>query len=469
MKSNSHPNSLVFIRTKLILVVLLFIVIAQHLTAQAPQSIPYQAVVRNADGSVMANAALTLTFKMHDVAATGTVVYQETHSLVSNDQGLVSCSVGNGTVVQGSFAGINWGSGAKFMQVLMNAGNGDVDLGTQQLMSVPYALYSNGVHVNVSATGDTLTIGGNDIVVPGISAANVVYGCTDNTACNYNGLANQNDNSCLFIGAACDDGNANTINDIINSNCTCMGTIINSSGIGAQVLPGIATCANEYISVTGCAGQTSLDYDGRTYDLVEIGGQCWFADNLATDQYRNGDLIPTGFNDFAWAQLTTGAYSINADLTSNDAIYGKLYNWFCSVDSRGLCPTGWHVPTDCEWMYLEFQLGCPLIDLDREGWAGPLVGGQLKSLYLWNSPNLGASNSTGFSAIPGGIRHVNNQSWSSPTVAYTAHGLNGIWWTSTTDGSTLALSRELSSQSNLIGREWFNSEQSGLSIRCIKD
>ena len=100
---------------------------------QAPMSIPYQAVVHNADGSVMANAALTMTFKIHDVAATGNVVYQETHSLSSNAQGLVVCAVGSGTAEQGTFAGIQWGSGAKFMHVLMNAGSGEIDLGTEQI------------------------------------------------------------------------------------------------------------------------------------------------------------------------------------------------------------------------------------------------------------------------------------------------------------------------------------------------
>jgi hypothetical protein len=111
-------------------------------SAQAPQSIPYQAVVRNTDGSVMANTAITMTFMIHDVTATGTVVYEENHTATTNAQGLISLNVGGGSVVSGAFSGINWGSGSKFLHVLMNAGNGIVDLGTQQMMSVPYALYS---------------------------------------------------------------------------------------------------------------------------------------------------------------------------------------------------------------------------------------------------------------------------------------------------------------------------------------
>jgi hypothetical protein len=112
--------------------------ITAFLWAQAPQGIPYQAVLRNADGTVMASSAVNLTFMIHDGAANGTVVYQESHSLTSNSQGLVSCVVGSGVVSQGNFANINWGGGAKFLQVMM----GSTDLGTQQMLSVPYALYA---------------------------------------------------------------------------------------------------------------------------------------------------------------------------------------------------------------------------------------------------------------------------------------------------------------------------------------
>jgi hypothetical protein len=120
----------------------LFSAISIFIFAQAPQSIPYQAVVRNTDGSNMANAAVIITFKIHDNSANGTVVYEETHATTTNAQGLVSLNVGGGTAVTGTFSGIQWGTGSKFLHVLMNAGNVVVDLGTQQMLSVPYALYA---------------------------------------------------------------------------------------------------------------------------------------------------------------------------------------------------------------------------------------------------------------------------------------------------------------------------------------
>jgi uncharacterized protein (TIGR02145 family) len=360
--------------------------------------------MRNADGSVMANSAVDLTFMMHDGSATGTVVYQESHALTSNAQGLVSCVVGNGVVSQGNFANINWGSGAKFLHVMM----GTTDLGTQQMLSVPYALHANGVGVRASATGDTLTIGGNSVIVPGISAANLTS-----------------------IG-----------------------------GLGSQVLVGNTTCANEYISVTGCGGQTSLTYDGRTYDLVEIGGQCWFADNLATDQYRNGDLIPTGLDNTTWQNTTAGAYAIYNNDPANDVTYGKLYNWYTTVDSRGLCPTGWHVPTDCEWMYLESSLGMSVADQETAGWRGTTEGGALKATTNWTSPNTGATNSSGFTALPGGFRYY--------VGSYFNFGNFGFWWSSTEYGSNFAWLRVLNYTNSIVLRDGTNKHY-GFSVRCVRD
>jgi uncharacterized protein (TIGR02145 family) len=383
----------------------LHLLITSFLFAQSPQGIPYQAVLRNADGSVMASSAANMIFMIHDGSATGSVVYQESHALTSNAQGLVSCVVGNGVVSQGNFANINWGSGAKFLHVMM----GTTDLGTQQMLSVPYALYTNGVRLRASAAGDTLIIGSTSIIVPGISAANLYHG-----------------------------------------------------GLGSQVLVGNTTCANEYISVTGCGGQTSLTYDGRTYDLVEIGGQCWFADNLATDQYRNGDLISTGLDNTTWSSTTSGAYAIYNNDPANDVTYGKLYNWYTTVDTRGLCPTGWHVPTNCEWMYLEGSLGMTVQQQElANAWRGTIEGGFLKATTNWNSPNAGATNSSGFTALPAGYRNIDG--------AYDLIGFYCICWSITGLTSSAAKSRTLNCYNSGVYTGNFSSKQNGISVRCVRD
>lgn len=385
-------------------ITILFLILALHSYSQSPQGIPYQAVMRNADGSVMASSAVNLTLMIHDGSVNGVVVFQETHALTCNAQGLVSCVVGNGVVSQGNFSNINWGSGAKFLHVMM----GTTDLGTQQLMSVPYALYSDNTNVSISPTGDTLTIGGNSVIVPGISASNPT----------------------------------------------------NNGGLGAQVLVGNTTCANEYISVTGCGGQTSLTYDGRAYDLVEIGGQCWFADNLATDQYRNGDLIPTGLDNATWAATTSGAYAIYNNDLANDVTYGKLYNWYTTVDSRGLCPTGWHVPTDCEWMYLEGSLGMTLQEQIAFGSRGSSQGGNLKSLINWDAPNTGATNSTQFSAVASGYKDNDGYFWDFQFTVW--------FWSSTSNNSNNSFMRQLTATNSKVNRFSVN-KLSGNSVRCVRD
>jgi uncharacterized protein (TIGR02145 family) len=390
----------------LFLFVALFVSSSLH--SQSPLGIPYQAVMRNADGTVLTSSAVNLTFMIHDGTASGTIVYQESHALTSNAQGLVSCVVGSGVVSQGNFSNINWGGGAKFLHVMM----GSVDLGTQQMLSVPYALYAGSTHVSISPAGDTLTLGGQSVIVPGISAANTV----NNTP---------------------------------------------TSGLGTQVLPGNTTCASEYINVVGCNGQTSLTYDGRTYDLVEIGGQCWFADNLATDQYRNGDPIPTGLSYTTWQNTTAGAFAIYNNDLANDVTYGKLYNWYTTVDSRGLCPTGWHVPTDCEWMYLEGALGMTVAQQELANtWRGTTEGEAMKATTNWISPNTGATNSSGFTAFPGGAR--------SDYGSYFDVGLYGNWWSSTEDDSNNAWLRSLNYSSSGVVR-YSTNKPYGFSVRCVRD
>ena len=356
-----------------------FALATSSLLAQSPQGIPYQAVMRNADGSVMVNSAVSLTFMIHDGTANGTVVYQESHSLTSNAQGLVSCVVGNGVVIQGNFAQINWGNGAKFLHVMM----GSVDLGTQQMLSVPYALYADRVGVRVSATGDSLLIGNNSVIVPGVSAANP--------------------------------------------------TALYSMGSGVT------------------------DVDGNFYPSIIINGQEWMQQNLAVTKYRNGDPIPTGLDDATWFSTTSGAYAIYNNDAVNNTLYGKLYNGYAVNDTRGLCPSGWHVPSDAEWStFINY--------LDPNANGGDsypnLAGGKMKSTTGWNSPNEGATNESGFTGLPGGYRYAIG---SSNDI-----GFYGYWWSSTESGSNLAWSRLLVYYDSSVTRNLHN-KQDGRSVRCVRD
>jgi uncharacterized protein (TIGR02145 family) len=204
-----------------------------------------------------------------------------------------------------------------------------------------------------------------------------------------------------------------------------------------------------------CGTSTVSDVDGNNYNTVQIGTQCWTQSNLKVSKYRNGDNIPTGLSNTAWQNTTAGAYAIYNNNPVNDGLYGKLYNHYAVMDTRGLCPTGWHVPTDGEWTTLETFLG-----------GSSVAGGALKSAATqptpggWFSPNTGATNSSGFSAGPGGLRTLNG--------AFNYVGYLGHWWSSSLSG-TNAWDRSLYRDYGLMSRNYTNLRSNGFSVRCLRD
>ena len=210
-----------------------------------------------------------------------------------------------------------------------------------------------------------------------------------------------------------------------------------------------ATCGTLNIHNPNLTYGTMTDQDGNSYKTIVIGTQEWMAENLKTGHYRNGEVIPTVLDDVSWQGLTSGAVSwYNDDSSAFDCPFGKLYNWYAVVDPRGLCPAGWHVPSDAEWTVLDNSLG---------GIA--VAGGKLKSVSnLWASPNIDATNESGFSALPGGYRYAGFDL-----------GQNGNWWTSTKEESEFPWSRNLWFQSGGIGRYNDDNPSFGFSVRCLKD
>ena len=130
---------------KSLLNIFVLLILANVVIAQAPQGIPYQAVARNSSGTILASTAISVRFTIRDSIATGAIKYRETFSVTTSSQGMFSVNVGQGTVVSGSFAGINWATNAKFMQVEMDPAGGSsyIDMGTTQMMSVPYAIFAS--------------------------------------------------------------------------------------------------------------------------------------------------------------------------------------------------------------------------------------------------------------------------------------------------------------------------------------
>jgi uncharacterized protein (TIGR02145 family) len=200
---------------------------------------------------------------------------------------------------------------------------------------------------------------------------------------------------------------------------------------------------------TSSCSVPSVTYDGFTYSTVSIGSQCWFKENLRNDNYNDGTAIPGSMVNATWSTTTSGAQAIlDADSVANFATYGRLYNWYAVNNAAGLCPTGWHVPTDAEWDSLTTFLG---------GVSG--AGNAMKSTTGWHSGD-GGTNTSGFSALPGGYRDAG-------TGYFDKQDVDGYWWSSSPSG-TNAWYRGLYSGYSIVDR-YYTSARNGLSVRCVQD
>jgi uncharacterized protein (TIGR02145 family) len=301
-----------------------------------------------------------------------------------------------------------------------------------------------------------------------------IQGCTDDAACNFDQDATVDDGSCTPSG--CMDTDACNF----NSEAECEGEACDYS-----CCPGPGCCSvghywdweleqcfdinptdtnldgctdlNDLMDILSAYGDCAvveseftcgdpLGYQGYDYETVLIGDQCWFAENLRTEQYDNGDTIPGDLSDSQWVSMTAGAQAVYNGLSSNLNLFGRLYNLYSVLDDRGLCPTGWHVPADPEWLALAGSLG------------GEEVAGLAMKASIMDNPAWDGTNSSGFSGLQGGKREING---------FFGGASVGYWWTSTTMGcggwhrnlhpGNDALT--LSSYCNIIG----------FSVRCIKD
>lgn len=207
---------------------------------------------------------------------------------------------------------------------------------------------------------------------------------------------------------------------------------------------------------------TVTDIDGNVYQTIKIGDQWWMAENLKVTHYRNGDPIPNVTGSVQWAGLTTGAYCEYNNNANNVATYGRLYNWYAVNDGRNIAPEGWHVPSDAEWKQLEMYLGMNQVQANATGWRGTNEGGKLKEAGTehWWSPNTGATNESGFTALPGGHRTADG--------IYDYMGVWAYFWTSTEYGSLVSWYRHLNYQFSKVGRYRYLNEY-GSSVRCVKD
>lgn len=327
-------------------------------------------------------------------------------------------------------------------------------------------------------------------------------GCTNPTACNFDAEATSDDGSCIPSGCmdseACNyDALAECAGEACDFTCCpgpgcCLEGTVWDAELGGCI-PLDTSCPHD-LDFDGVVGVNDLmallsafgtdcpspeepatseftcgdavSYHGYDYATVQIGEQCWFAENLRTDTYTDGTEIPAGLTNEEWTSTTNGGTTVygegnsdcedfSPDIDPCDevqslAAYGRLYNWYAVNDARGLCPASWEVPTDEEWTQLEDFI-------TSQGFAGT-EGTALKSTTGWHNGGNG-TDYFGFSAVSGGNRAGHNGRFNSG-------GRWSGWWGSTSDGSN-AWYRSLYYVSPDINRDAHNPRY-GFSVRCLK-
>lgn len=300
-----------------------------------------------------------------------------------------------------------------------------------------------------------------------VVSSNNFQGCTDEAACNFDSNSFCDDGSCIYpaFQSDCDAASVvcgpGTVWDPQAQMCI-VANPSDSNFDGCVQLGDLLDLLSAYGTCSTWQCGDPLSYQGYDYATVPIGDQCWFAENLQAENYRNGEVIPTGFSDSEWGGLNVGAQTIYGEAETCGESYvgidgcdaaaflnevGRLYNWFAVDDSRGLCPAGWHVSSDEDWLILAEAVG-----------GDSTEAYHLKATTGWNSGV--SSNSSGFTALPGGFRSVDGSDvWG---------GLRGYWWTSTPSDPN-PWHRRISMSYLHVGRNVTFEPQHGFSVRCIKD
>ena len=389
---------------------LLALVLTLITFAQAPQGFNYQATVRNSAGALIVNQNVYFKFNVMLNSQTSVPVFTETHYVPTDDLGQVNLVIGQGTATTGTFSTINWGTGNYYLGIELNTGAGYVAMGTTQLLSVPYALYANSSGTTQAAT-------------PNLASVLAV-----NNGANNSQIKNLADPTEVQDAAT-------------------------KGYIDTQLQTQISTLQAQIIAL-----QNAIT---APLPNVTIGTQVWSSTNLEVNTYRDGTIIPHVTDPTAWAGLTTGAWCYYNNDTANGVVYGVLYNWYAvagihdtdpNTPNKTLAPQGWHIPNNLEWITLINYLG-----------GLSVAGGKMKEIGTshWFSPNTGATNISGFTALPNGLRVWNDG-------GFLLMGAYGHCWSIdeyNLDFSYAMFNFSDTQNSNLGGTQKLN----GAAVRCVKD
>jgi uncharacterized protein (TIGR02145 family) len=425
--------------------------------AQAPSRFSYQAAIRNSSNQVVANQLIGVRISILQGSTSGANLYSETHQVTSNTVGVMTLEVGGGAPISGSFAAIDWSLGPYFVQSEIDQ-NGGTDYAvslTTQLLSVPYALYAensgSSIPGPVGPAGPQGPAGVQGLTGPqGPAGQQGAQGLTGAQGPAGPQGAQGVTGPTGPQGPQGLQGPAGAPGASATFSVSAVGDTLFLGGDQYLIVPGISAA-----NPTG-VGQNITDAQGNSYAVVTIGTQTWMAENLRSTLYCNGDPIPQISNVDNWNTATTPGYTTYNSSLYNDTIFGKLYNWFAMSDARNICPCGWHVPTDQEFTTLTDFLG-------TEG----VAGGKMKSTGilqdetgLWDTANFGATNESGFTALPGGGRTSGG--------AY-ANLYQSAWFGVGDEYSpTQFWRRVLINFSSGVTRDTVN-KKTGTSVRCVQD
>ena len=447
-------------------------IVAGALWAQVPQGISHQAVMRNAQGELLADQSIGIQVSILQGTMQGLAVYVERHEPVSNANGLITYVIGQGDVLEGSFAGINWADGPYFLRTEADPGGGTnyTIEGVTELLAVPYAL-----HAQTAATYDE---------VDPLFQESPAAGITGDDVDNWNeahdwgnhadaGYLTEETQSLADVLAQGNDGSMHQVRNIADP----------TDPMDAATKAYVDLLLDRLEALELESGIIVADADGNTYGTITIGNQVWMRENLRVSQYRNGDPILTDLSDEDWENASEGAYavypheSVDGINSSEEMVvaYGKLYNWHAVDDARGLCPAGWSVASDDDWTQLVDYVvaqGFP-----NEGDNPNGAGNALKSCRQVGHPEGGDCDTSehprwrfndthhgfdafGFSALPGGSRLTD--------VSYYHIGYLGYWWSSSESSSAFAWRRGMRSLHGYVYRGEY-SKRDGFSVRCFRE
>jgi uncharacterized protein (TIGR02145 family) len=273
-----------------------------------------------------------------------------------------------------------------------------------------------------------------------------------------NGYVWLNDNDVVYVQSGAFQLTTCTGTNSLRAYCVNNGSAGNGFLTDVNVSSGVSalTVVCEDCFPIGAPGGGVSDVDGNNYPTVINGDQEWMASNLNVSHFSNGDPIVEVPNDALWASTTLPAWCYWNNNPGNSVVFGKLYNGFAGEDSRNICPTGWHVPTNAEWETLITTLGGASVAASAMRTTGTIADGN----GFWPFDNVVSNNVSGFSAQPAGFRNLDG---TFPTQIY-----GTVWWTSSLTVNDTYLTRGVYSFSNSVFNQDLNRPQ-GLSVRCLHD